>query len=215
MDFNTSISYGAPSIPGSLNIIPSSNNVLYSSSIISFAYLLIILNPTLSLTSLWIGYENLTASGYLIIFAIIIKDLVEKEFVVVYWDQRFAGNTQGNGGNVDITEFRKDIKNLVLLLGDKYGSASEIYLLGHSWGGFLAPYFLVDGDNQKMVKGWIQVGGAHNYNLNDYAYLNYMFFESCAQAKFNPKSTKKIKAWINLNMLNKFIFKIFVSKIFV
>ena len=48
----------------------------------SFAYLvfiLIILNPTLSLTSLWIGYENLTASGYLIIFAIIIKDLVEKE----------------------------------------------------------------------------------------------------------------------------------------
>ena len=96
-----------------------------------------------------------------------IKDLVEKEFVVVYWDQRFAGNTQGNGGNVDVTEFRKDIKNLVLLLGDKYGSASEIYLLGHSWGGFLAPYFLVDGDNQKMVKGWIQVGGAHNYNLND------------------------------------------------
>lgn len=96
-----------------------------------------------------------------------IKELVEKEFVVVYWDQRFAGNTQGNGGNVDITEFRKDIKNILLLLSNKYGSDIEIYLLGHSWGGFLAPYFLVDGDNQKLVNGWIQVGGAHNYNLND------------------------------------------------
>lgn len=96
-----------------------------------------------------------------------IKDLVEKEFVVVYWDQRFAGNTQGNGGNVDITEFRKDIKNLLLILKNKYGPDIEIYMLGHSWGGFLAPYFLVDGDNQKMVNGWIQVGGAHNYNLND------------------------------------------------
>jgi hypothetical protein len=47
----------------------------------SFAYpifILTILNPTLSLTSLWIGYENLTASGFIIILAIIIKDLVEK-----------------------------------------------------------------------------------------------------------------------------------------
>lgn len=47
----------------------------------NFAYLvfiLTILNPTLSLTSLWIGYESLTASGYLMILAIIIKDLVEK-----------------------------------------------------------------------------------------------------------------------------------------
>jgi hypothetical protein len=40
--------------------------------------MLIILNPTLSLTSIIIGYESLTASGYLLIFALIIKDFVEK-----------------------------------------------------------------------------------------------------------------------------------------
>lgn len=95
------------------------------------------------------------------------KELVEKEFAVVYWDQRFAGNTQGNGGNTDIAEFRKDIKKLLLLLGSKYGLDNNFYLFAHSWGGFLAPYFLVDGDNQEMVKGWIQIGGAHNYHLND------------------------------------------------
>lgn len=95
------------------------------------------------------------------------KALAEKEFAVVYWDQRFAGNSQGNGGNTDILEFRADIKKLLLILRSKYGSDIELYLLGHSWGGFLAPYFLVDGANHAMVNGWIQVGGAHNYRLND------------------------------------------------
>jgi len=41
-------------------------------------FILIILNPTLSLNSIIIGYESLTASGYLIVFALIIKDFVEK-----------------------------------------------------------------------------------------------------------------------------------------
>jgi len=47
-----------------------------------FAYLvfiLIILNPTLSLSSISIGYESLTASGFLITAGLIIKDLIEKD----------------------------------------------------------------------------------------------------------------------------------------
>ncbi|MFD2034628.1 alpha/beta fold hydrolase [Belliella marina] len=95
------------------------------------------------------------------------KNIVENEFAMVYWDQRFAGNTQGNGGNTHISEFRSDIKKLLTLLRTKYDSDIELYLFAHSWGGFLAPYFLADGDNQEMVKGWIQIGGAHNYRLND------------------------------------------------
>jgi pimeloyl-ACP methyl ester carboxylesterase len=96
-----------------------------------------------------------------------VKDVIEKEFAMVYWDQRFAGNTQGNGGNTHISEFRRDIRNLLLLLRNKYGEDNDYYLFAHSWGGFLAPYFLADGNNQDLVKGWIQVGGAHNYHMND------------------------------------------------
>jgi hypothetical protein len=47
-----------------------------------FAYLtffLIILNPTLSLSSIATGYESLTASGYLIVAGLIIKDFVRKD----------------------------------------------------------------------------------------------------------------------------------------
>ena len=42
-------------------------------------FVLIILNPTLSLSSIVIGYESLTASGILISTALIIKDLIEKD----------------------------------------------------------------------------------------------------------------------------------------
>jgi hypothetical protein len=41
-------------------------------------FLLLLINPTLSLSSLSIGYESLSASGFLMITALIIKDLIEK-----------------------------------------------------------------------------------------------------------------------------------------
>jgi len=41
-------------------------------------FILILFNPTLSLVSIWIGYESLTASGLLIASGFIIKDFVEK-----------------------------------------------------------------------------------------------------------------------------------------
>jgi hypothetical protein len=47
-----------------------------------FSYLvftLILLNPTLSLISIWIGYESLTASGFLIAAGLILKDFIEKD----------------------------------------------------------------------------------------------------------------------------------------
>lgn len=130
-----------------------------------------------------------------------VKEVVESEFAVVYWDQRFAGNTQGNGGNTDILEFRKDIKNLLLLLNDKYGLDNNFYFLAHSWGGFLAPYFLLDGNNQEMIKGWIQVGGAHNYYLNDSLtremLLHYGNIELAAGN--NALDWNEIVDWCNVN----------------
>ena len=41
-------------------------------------FILVIFNPTLSLSSIVIGYESLTASGLLIVIALIVKDFIEK-----------------------------------------------------------------------------------------------------------------------------------------
>jgi hypothetical protein len=54
---------------------------LYRTRLKNYCYLvllLILLNPTLSLSSLAIGYESFTASGFLITTALIIKDLIDK-----------------------------------------------------------------------------------------------------------------------------------------
>jgi pimeloyl-ACP methyl ester carboxylesterase len=96
-----------------------------------------------------------------------VANTVEKEFAIVYWDQRFAGGSQGNSGSSDIALFKSDLKKVVQLVKLRYGNDKQLYVMGHSWGGFLAPYFLEDGNNQELFRGWIQVDGAHNYYKND------------------------------------------------
>ena len=43
------------------------------------AFLMILLNPTLSLSSIAVGYESPTAAGYLLVAGLIIKDFVQKD----------------------------------------------------------------------------------------------------------------------------------------
>lgn len=50
-----------------------------------FVFFLILLNPTLSLNSIAVGYESLTASGFLIAVALIIKDLLERNEQSFIW----------------------------------------------------------------------------------------------------------------------------------
>lgn len=93
--------------------------------------------------------------------------IAEQEFAVAYWDQRASGSSQGNFMSVDLHNYTDDLKKLIYLLRYRYGESKQIYLLGHSWGGLIAPLFLQEGNNQQLVQGWIQVDGAHNYELND------------------------------------------------
>jgi pimeloyl-ACP methyl ester carboxylesterase len=96
-----------------------------------------------------------------------VKNNVEKEFAVVYWDQRLAGAAQGNSSSSEIALFKADTRKVLQLLKSRYGADKKMYVMGHSWGGFVTPYFLEDSNNQDLVKGWIQVDGAHNYYKND------------------------------------------------
>ena len=57
----------------------------------------------------------------------------------------------------------EDLQKLVTVLKYRYGNDMEIFLMGHSFGGLLGSGFLVNNDNQKNIKGWIEVDGAHDY----------------------------------------------------
>jgi pimeloyl-ACP methyl ester carboxylesterase len=97
---------------------------------------------------------------------------VESKFAVVYWDQRDSGATQGGNTLIDanIETYCEDFRKVIMTLKYRYGNNISIFVNGHSWGGYLTPAFLTRGDNQTLVKGWIQSAGAQNLILlNEYA----------------------------------------------
>ncbi|MEW7292072.1 alpha/beta fold hydrolase [Aquimarina sp. 2304DJ70-9] len=90
------------------------------------------------------------------------KNKIEKEYAVVYFDQRGSGMSQGsyseNGISVDI--MAEDILALVKVMRRKYGNDSRFFLLGHSWGGTLGTATVLK--DQHEFLGWISVDGIHN-----------------------------------------------------
>jgi predicted alpha/beta-fold hydrolase len=66
---------------------------------------------------------------------------LEKEYTVVYWDQRASGDSQGNAKPESLTreQFVQDLDKLVALIRNKYNQPT-LFLLGHSWGGALGRF---------------------------------------------------------------------------
>jgi len=63
---------------------------------------------------------------------------LEKDFVVVHWDRRGAGNSYASGvdGKLTVRQTLDDTYELTRLLQDSFGQ-KRIYLVGHSWGTYL------------------------------------------------------------------------------
>jgi len=64
------------------------------------------------------------------------SDELEKEFVVVHWDQRGAGASCAgtDWDNVTLEQIVADTIELSAQLAERFGSTGRIVLLGHSWG---------------------------------------------------------------------------------
>ena len=88
---------------------------------------------------------------------------LEKDYGMIYWDQRASGSSQGNSslGDLTLAQFTEDLDKLVDLINSKYNHP-EIFLLGHSWGGCLGTNYLIDEKRQAKIRGWIDVDGAHD-----------------------------------------------------
>jgi len=87
---------------------------------------------------------------------------IEKEYGVVYFDQRGSGNSQGNysENDVSIDLMTEDVLALVQVMKRKFGNDARFFLLGGSWGGTLGTATLLK--DQSDFKGWIDVDGASN-----------------------------------------------------
>lgn len=86
---------------------------------------------------------------------------LEAQYGVAYWDQRGAGNAQGNAapGSLTLEQHVADLDRIVEVLKRRY-QPDSLYLLGHSWGGTLATSYLLDPTRQAKIKAWISSDGS-------------------------------------------------------
>ena len=98
-----------------------------------------------------------------------IRKNIEDHYAVAYWDERNAGGSQGSsdGKYLTLEQMTDDLKKVIQVIKARYGQDCSIFILGHSFGGLLTSSFMVAGNNQSMVKGWIFADASHNYPLND------------------------------------------------
>ncbi len=93
---------------------------------------------------------------------------LQPHYAAVFFDQPFAGFSQGNNiSTATVETFTTAVHNVVLTIKHRFGDDISLFLLGHSWGGFVSAAYLAKDDFQNQFKGWINLDGAHNYRLGD------------------------------------------------
>jgi pimeloyl-ACP methyl ester carboxylesterase len=93
---------------------------------------------------------------------------LRQKYAVAFWDQRNAGASAGNSNidNLSLAQMVSDLGAVVKVIKYRYQNAS-VFLYAHSFGGLLAADYLETGNNQQDLKGWIEIDGAHNYQLTN------------------------------------------------
>jgi proline iminopeptidase len=86
---------------------------------------------------------------------------LEKRYAVAYWDQRRSGTSQGDPppGSFTVDEVLADMDAVTAALRARF-PVKRLFLVGHSWGGFLATAWLVDPARQAAADGYVMVDGA-------------------------------------------------------
>lgn len=98
------------------------------------------------------GMEHHIAPGF---------KLLEEDYLMVYWDQRYSGMVQGHyekeTQNPD--QFIEDTDRVVKLIQDKY-PGKKLFMMGHSWGGQLSAGYLGRDKHDDNFRGWIDMDGS-------------------------------------------------------
>lgn len=86
---------------------------------------------------------------------------LEEDYLLVYWDQRYSGMTQGHYDKKTLNpdQFIDDTDKIVKTVQAQY-PGKKLFMIGHSWGGQLSAGYLGRDNHFKDFKGWIDLNGS-------------------------------------------------------
>jgi len=86
---------------------------------------------------------------------------LEEDYLMVYWDQRYSGMTQGRYDPETQTpdQFIEDTEKIVQLIQARYPD-KKLFMMGHSWGGQLSAGYLGRDNHASHFLGWIDLDGS-------------------------------------------------------
>lgn len=88
------------------------------------------------------------------------KESLEQDVAIAYYDQRGTGNNQGTFDleSVTLDQYAADIHHILQILQQQYPEA-ELYLFGHSFGGYLAYHYMIQYEEDALIDGCISFNG--------------------------------------------------------
>ncbi|MGM0509440.1 MAG: alpha/beta hydrolase [Fusobacteriota bacterium] len=116
---------------------------------------------------------------------------LEKEFIVVNWDQRGAGKTFSKKTlekNMKISQFVQDTYDLIIKLKKRF-KKNKVYLVGHSWGSVIGLEFI--NEYPDLIKSYIGVGQVINFRKENE--ISYKYTLSKAKKIRNKKAIKSLQ----------------------
>lgn len=86
---------------------------------------------------------------------------LEEDYLLVYWDQRYSGMTQGHYdvSTMNPDQFIEDTEKVVELIQEFY-PGKTLFMIGHSWGGQLSAGYLGRDNHAAEFAGWIDLDGS-------------------------------------------------------
>lgn len=96
------------------------------------------------------------------------ENTLENDFAIAYYDQRGTGNAQGNFdlNSISLNQYLIDLRKVVQAIKAQYPN-KEVYLFGHSFGGWLAYLYALNYQTSPLVDGLVTANAPFTTDHND------------------------------------------------
>ncbi len=130
---------------------------------------------------------------------------LQDDYRIIYWDQLSSGGTMGNPSKSDFTieNFSAHLEGVINVVKARY-EPKNMYLLGHSWGGYLVSYYLADDvSHQDDFEGLILLNPILDIPRSLYTSIDYIDFYAKNKIE-NGENTQKWEdalSWYEENLV--------------